>query len=347
MQWYGGLGIVVLSVALLLGNQLSARQLAEPLGTENMATTARVHARRMLLVYLLLSLFALAVLWLMTGDGFIALLHMLSAISTGGFAPHDLSLAALDSHLVGYTVLAIALLGAIPLPLYYFAYRKGLRSLFTDLELIGLLAITASLCLLLVLLMHFNSGAGWQHSLLHGSLLGLSAQTTSGFSAMDIAALGDGEKLVTILSMLIGGGLGSTAGGFKVIRLLILLRLVHLLILRTSLPSHASFKPVLGTHSLESGDCQRAMLLVFLYILTVLVSWFVFLLYGYPPLDALFEVVSATGTVGLSTGITQGELPAVLKIVLALDMLLGRVEIVALLIVLYPRTWIGRRAEAR
>ena len=61
---------------------------------------------------------------------------------------------------------------------------------------------------------------------------------------------------------------------------------------------------------------------------------------------ALFEVVSATGTVGLSTGITAPDLHPVLKGVLCLDMLLGRLEIIALLVLLYPRTWFGHRAES-
>jgi trk system potassium uptake protein TrkH len=79
--------------------------------------------------------------------------------------------------------------------------------------------------------------------------------------------------------------------------------------------------------------------------MVILVSWLIFVFYGYPPLDALFEVVSATGTVGLSTGITDADLPAVLKALLCIDMLVGRVEIVALLIVLYPPTWFGKRAQ--
>ena len=79
--------------------------------------------------------------------------------------------------------------------------------------------------------------------------------------------------------------------------------------------------------------------------MVVLISWLIFVYYGYPPLDALFEVVSATGTVGLSTGITDTDLPAVLKGLLCVDMMVGRVEIVALLIVLYPPTWFGKRAQ--
>ena len=77
------------------------------------------------------------------------------------------------------------------------------------------------------------------------------------------------------------------------------------------------------------------------------VSWIPFVISGYDPLDALFEVVSATCTVGLSTGITSQDLPAFLKGVLGADMLMGRLEIVAVLVVLYPRTWIGRKGSPK
>ena len=70
-----------------------------------------------------------------------------------------------------------------------------------------------------------------------------------------------------------------------------------------------------------------------------------FLVAGYAPLDALFEVVSALGTVGLSAGIVGPELPAALKGVLCIDMLLGRLEIIAILVLLSPGTWFGRRAD--
>ncbi len=76
----------------------------------------------------------------------------------------------------------------------------------------------------------------------------------------------------------------------------------------------------------------------------MLVSWIPFLALGYDALDALFEVVSATGTVGLSTGVTSRDLAPQLKLVLGADMLLGRLEFIALLILFYPPTWIGRRS---
>lgn len=345
MQWYGGLGIVVFSIALLMGHQLAARQLADASGGEIMATTARTHARHMLGVYLALTLSGLLLLWALTGDGFGALLHVLAAVSTGGFTPHDASLAAFDALSVRYAVIGLALCGAVPLPLYYLAWRRRMGEVGADVELRGLVLLVVASSTLLVLLLHFSSGLDWRQSLGHGVLLGISAQSTSGFASLDIVQLDDATKLATITSMLIGGGLGSTAGGFKIVRLLILLRLFHLLLVRSAMPSHAMLKFRLGHRTLENNEIQQAALLVLLFVFVVLVSWFVFLCYGYAPLDALFEVVSATGTVGLSSGITHTELPAPLKAVLCADMVLGRVEIVALLIVLYPRTWLGKRTQ--
>ena len=87
-------------------------------------------------------------------------------------------------------------------------------------------------------------------------------------------------------------------------------------------------------------------MVIVLFALTVLLSWLIMVAAGQPVLDALFDVVSATSTVGLSSGIVSHELPAVLKLLLCLDMLLGRLEVLALLVLLYPPTWLGRRIES-
>ena len=139
--------------------------------------------------------------------------------------------------------------------------------------------------------------------------------------------------------MVIGGSVGSTAGGIKIFRLLVVLRLLQFFIERTALPDHAVLEKHLGGDKLGSNEIEKALLFILIFIGTVLISWLPFLLMGYAPLDALFEVVSACSTTGLSAGITRVELEPVLKIVLIVDMLLGRVEFLAFLVFLYPRTW--------
>jgi trk system potassium uptake protein TrkH len=104
-------------------------------------------------------------------------------------------------------------------------------------------------------------------------------------------------------------------------------------------------EPHLGGRVLRAEEIQQAFLIIFLFVLVVGISWFIFVAADYQALDALFEVVSATGTVGLSAGLSSGGLPDYLKTVLCADMLLGRLEIVAWMVIFYPKTWIGRRLE--
>ncbi len=177
-------------------------------------------------------------------------------------------------------------------------------------------------------------------------LLATSAQSTTGFSTTPVAALDDASKLTLIGSMLAGGSVGSTAGGFKLLRLLLLLRVLQLILARAAAPPHAVFEVWLGGRRVDDEDLWRALLFILMFVLLVFLSWLAFVAHGYPALDALFEVVSATATAGLSTGITRPDLEPLLKLVLCFDMLAGRLEIFALLMVLYPGTWFGKRSEA-
>ena len=345
MQWYGGLGIAVLSVALLMGHHIAARRLADTTRDESLVTTARTYARRILLVYAALTLLGVAVVWLSLHDGFAALTHVLSAISTGGFSVYDRSLAEITQWPGRFFIMALAFLGAIPLALYYKLYHGGWREFLQDAEIRALLTAVLIVSIALTLLIHAEGTWSWREAGNHAMLLGVSAQTTAGFTSTNIAQLDDGSKLVLILAMFIGGGVGSTAGGIKLLRVLILLRVAQLALRRTALSSHAVADARLGGRQLADDDLERVIMLLTLFAGLVVFSWLVFVVYGYPPLNGLFEVVSAVGTVGLSAGITNQELPSLLKAVLCADMLLGRVEILALLIVLYPRTWMGKRRE--
>jgi trk system potassium uptake protein TrkH len=339
MQWYGGLGIVILSLALFLHNGVAGRRLMDTEATgDTLVSTTRTYARRVAIVYGVLTGCAVLGIWLAVGDGFVALAHGLSAVSTGGFSTFDDSLAGLGPGAAA-VITGFAWLGAVSLPLYTLAWQKGLGALPRDPELRALVVATAALGALLYLWMPTG---GWLDAL----LMGMSAQSTTGFSTVAVSELDDASKLAMTGAMLVGGSVGSTAGGFKLLRLLLLLRLLQLVLARTAAPRHAVIDVRLGGRRVDDEDLWRAMLLMVTFMLLVFLSWLAFVAHGYPALDALFEVVSATGTVGLSTGITRPDLEPLLKAVLCFDMLAGRVEIFALLVVLYPGTWFGKRSEA-
>ena len=111
MQWYGGLGIVVFSVALLMRHQLAARRLTESVGSNDLVTTARTYARRMLIVYLAITLAGFILLFTLTGDGFIALTHTFTSVSTGGFSTYSNSLAGFENLAAAYAIIGLAVLG--------------------------------------------------------------------------------------------------------------------------------------------------------------------------------------------------------------------------------------------
>lgn len=347
MQWYGGLGIAVFSVALVLGHLSGARRLTGLDSQDELPASARTYARQVLTAYLLLTLVAVTALWLSLGDGLQALLHALAAISTGGFSGYDLSLAGMPSVVAPYLTIGIALLGALPLVLYYQVVRRRRWELAGDPEWWTLPLVVCLVASLLALALRLDSGMSWSDALYHGGLLGASAQTTAGFSTLPVTQLGDTAKLLLIVAMLSGGSVGSTAGGIKLLRLLILAKLVAFTLRRTTMPGHAVAAVRLGGRNLEAEEMQRALLVILLFVLTVLLSWLIMVAGGQPTLDALFEVVSATGTVGLSAGVTSPDLATGLKLLLCVDMLLGRLEIIALLVLLYPPTWWGRRIDQR
>ena len=342
MQWYGGLGIAVLSVALLMQHGAATRRLLDPEAGDSLATTTRVHARRVFIVYVALTALAIGVLWLIGGRIEYAVDHALTAVSTGGFSSFNDSLAS-QGTAFAYAVIGFSLLGAVSLPLYFYAFSESWRALLREREWFILLLACLFGGAIVSLSLIGSQGLQTGDALREGFLLSISAQTTAGFAALPPQETSDFTLGVLILQMLTGGSVGSTAGGMKILHLLILLRVLQLILLRAGTGPHAVVDARLFGQPLDDATLVRALLIVLLFIVTVALSWLAFLAHGYAPMHALFEVVSATGTVGLSVGITSTELPTFLKLVLCFDMLAGRLEIIALLVLLWPGTWLGRR----
>lgn len=347
MQWYGGLGIVILSLGLAMQPGLVAKGLAvTEAEAHDLVGGTTAHARRVMKVYVALTVIGILGALLVGASLFDAVLYTFSAVSTGGFAPYDASLGDFGWPAQLWVSL-LCLVGAVSLAFYHRIYRQRHLMPGDFFQVRALLVAGLVISLFLGTSMHFGSDLPWATVLHHAPVLAVSAQTTAGFASMPCSDLNAGSKLILIFAMLVGGGVGSTAGGFKILRLLIALSVFRFILLRTCLPRHAVVEPWLEGRILQVNEIQEALLLILLFVAVVALSWLVFVAMGYDPLDSLFEVASATGTVGLSVGITNSALPALLKGVLCVDMLMGRLEIIALLVLLYPGTWFGRRMEVK
>jgi trk system potassium uptake protein TrkH len=346
MQWVGGLGIVVLSLAVMIQPGRVAKRLGDMEDyEEDMIGGTRAHARLVFIVYAALTAVGVVVLGLLKIGWFEAILYCFAAVSTGGFAPNDASLAGLQSHPAQAMVILLSIAGGISLILYQRMFREGWRVMVKDSQVQVFFIAGLLMTMLLAGSLWLKSDFQYSRALGHGALNALSAQSTAGFSSLNISELDAGSKLVLIFSMFLGGSIGSTAGGIKILRLLILMHLFYLLIQQAGMPKNAVAEARLGGRRLEADEIQNALSLILIFIICILVSWLPFVAMGHSPLDSMFEVVSAIGTVGLSAGITTPDLHPFLKAVLCADMLLGRLEIFAWLVLLYPGTWFGKRLE--
>ena len=346
IQWYGGLGIVVLALAIMIEPGVAARRLGN-MGEydDDLIGATRSHVRYILLVYGLLTAMGICLLLALESSGWNAVLYTFAAVSTGGFAPQDASLSALQSFPQQAAVIFLSMAGAISFIFYRRQIREDWRLMFHDRQTQFFLLAAVFSALLLVLLLHFQNEFSWPMALRHGILNAFSAQSTAGFSSMDFSRLDGGSKLVMILSMLSGGCVGSTAGGIKILRLMVMARLIYLMILKAGLSKNASKGIKLTGKKLENDEIQNTLSIILLFVVFTVLSWFPFVAMGFDPLNSLFEVVSAIGTVGLSTGISAPDLHPLLKLILCADMLLGRLEILVWLVLLTPRNWIGKRWE--
>jgi len=348
LQWYGGLAIIVLALALIIGpGQVALRLEGDKAPGEDLVASTRIRSRQVLGIYGILTLTGIALLWLGGMSSFDAVVHGLAAVSTGGFSSRDAGFgdAGWDGILIPMAICLLSLAGAVSFALQFRAWRTGPRALFGDSEFRALIVAIFLVVLMLWLTLSVAGeafvGKSWDERLGTAAFLAVSAQTTTGFADVEVASLDPASKLVLIAAMIVGGDAGSTAGGLKIVRVLIMLRLVQLAMAQACLPRQAVVQPRIGGRTLEPGEPAGVLAFLALYLATIAVSWLIFLLHGQAPLDSLFEVVSALGTVGLSCGVTSTDLPTVLKLVLGIDMFLGRLEIIALLLLLYHRNWRG------
>lgn len=342
IQWYAGFLVVVLGLALVFPPGVVAKRFARTGFDDNdVVGGTRERARRAIRVYVVLTVIGLAAVIATGTPAFDALLHVLTAVSTAGFSSHGDSIAALPWS--GQAVLTfLSLAGALSFVLYQRLLNGDRRGVLRDAELRTLVLLCLLVAAALVAIQGLSGRVPWSEALRQAPLLAVSAQSTTGFEPLAPATLDPASKLVLTAAMFVGGDVGSTAGGIKLVRLLAVIGLLRLLLLRTALPPHAVSELRVADRAFETVQLQAMGGIAALFVLSALGSWLIFLLAGVPAIDGLFEVVSALATAGLSAGVTGPELAPGLKLLLCLNMLAGRVEILAFLVLLYAPTWLGR-----
>jgi len=345
LQWIGGIGILIIVLSLLGMPGISiSRLFGSAFGDRKVRPTVIATAVVLFEVYLLITIVAFALLLAGGMSPFDAICHAFTTVSTGGFSTRGDSIADFTGLFIPAVITIGCILGAVNFEVYVRMAKNPLMLLkspqFRWLVLIalggsGLLAFTLA-------------GTGSLAEIFPEALFqAFSAMTTAGFSTTDIGAYPDSAKAVMCFLMWIGGGMGSTAGGIKILRVMVLFSIVYMVFIRFFLPREVVTPLHVDGRVIEPEQIQNLVTFLLLYLMVLIISAFSFMIHGYTMVDSLFETSSALGTVGLSAGITSPVLPLQLKLVLIVDMLLGRIEIIPLALIFFPRTWIKPHGHAK
>lgn len=337
-QWLGGAGIVVLSLVVLAEPGSTGKQLyTAGFGEQTLLGSVVATGRVVVVAYTALTAAGVLGLWVAGAGLFDAVVHGLSLVSTAGFSPFTDSFGAYEQGAVPVVAGAFMVIGATSLPLLYMARHRGPRSLLADWQLRLLLALVVVATLVFWLF----EGAR-PDELGRAAFHAITATTTTGFVLEPPSQWSEGSRMLALGLMVVGGSVGSTAGGIKLLRLLILLRTAGWTVSRTLLPAEAKMPLTVGGAVVDPEEVRRTFVLLGTYLVLLFLGSVAVTGAGVPMENALFDTASALSTVGLSSGATSPDLPAWSKLVLAFMMWAGRVEIIAVLVLLHPSNWLRR-----
>ena len=362
-QWLGGLGIVVLFVAVLPTLGVGGKRLfrVESPGPAAPGVRPRIGqtARALWLIYLTLTLVEVLALWLAGASFFDALCHTFTTLATGGFSTRDSS-AGGESPAIQIILIVFMILGGINFGLYYHLTRGRFRQVWTNTELrfyIGLLAVATMIVVITILNRPLATTAAPNQpvkaaagqALLHGAFQVVSIQTGTGFCTANFDTWGFTADAVFLALMFVGASAGSTGGGIKVIRILIMVKVFIAELERAFRPNVV--RTVKVGNAVVNLDHRISTLVYILGIVVLFIVGAVLLMWFESSADCTFRTAATASAATLNNiGPGLGRVGAIenygwfsgpSKVLLSLLMVLGRLELFAILVLLSPRFWRG------
>lgn len=350
-QWLGGMGIIVLTVALfpLLGIGGVELFIAEAPGptSEKIHPRIKETAKRLWFIYVGLTAL-LFVLLAAQGMGFYdSLNHALTTMATGGFSTKNDSIAYFDQASIQYTITLFMMLAGVNYILIYFAFKFQLKKVWSSEEFrVYLLAITVFTVIVLSLVLT-NTDQAFEPAFRMALFQVVSMITTTGFITADYTLWSPLASIVFFLLLFIGASAGSTSGGIKIIRHLVFFKNSFLELKRLIHPK-AIIRAKIDKKIVHGSTLAHVLVFLLLYLLVFVVGTFImgFILsdFDQPVLTAVGSVATCLGNVGPSIGSLGpvdnfAAVPELGKCVLILIMLIGRLELFTILVIFTPYFW--------
>lgn len=348
LQWLGGMGIIVLAVAILPmlgigGMQLYRAETPGPLKDNKLTPRITETAKALWYIYLALTIVCALAYWLAGMSGFDAISHSFSTVAIGGFSTHDASLGYFDRPLVEGIAIVFMTISGVNFALHFSAWRgRSVRTYLADAEfktyISLLLAIAAITSIYLFLSKTFTDPAS---ALRYGIFQAVSISTTTGFTTSGYYVWPSFLPVLLLFASFIGGCAGSTGGGLKVIRVLLLFKQGFSEIVRLMHPN-AQVPIKVGGKYMPDRVVDAVWGFFATYVATFSIMLLVLMATGLDQVTAFSAVAACINNLGPGlgqVGLHYGDLSNTAKWILSLAMLMGRLEIFTLLVVLSPGFW--------
>lgn len=348
LQWLGGMGIIVLAVAVLPmlgigGMQLYKAETPGPIKDTKLTPRITETAKALWYIYLTLTLVCGMAYWFAGMNAFDAISHSFSTVAIGGFSTHDASLGYFDSTTIKIVAIVFMFLGGVNFALHFLAFRNwSLKSYLNDSEFKMYFRVLLIVSIVTVAYLEFTHSEGdFNDSVLQGVFHVVSIGTTTGFSASEFHLWPSFLPVLLIFTSFIGGCAGSTGGGMKVIRVLLLIKqgvreMMRLIHPKAVLTVKIGKKPVADTVIDAVWGFFAAYVAVFVIMMLLLMAS------GLDQITSFSAVAATLNNLGPGLGAVASNYADVndfAKWVLSFGMLLGRLEIFTLLVLLTPAFW--------
>lgn len=342
-HWIGGLGIIFLVIIILPSLRVTGYQLFSHESSLKEKIHPRANAIGFRMIFIYLGLTAVEILLLSLGDMnlFDSICHTFGTVSTGGFSTRNNSLAYYSSY-SQYIVLIFMFLAGISQLIYYYLFKLDFKKVKENEELWFYIAVALLAGALATFILHVNSTETLEVSFREGFFQVISILTSTGFSSTDYLLWPATGLLLLFILMFAGGSTGSTSGGIKMARHLIVLKNIKSVFIKINHPNAVS--PIKFNRNVVSENTNISILsFVALYLFIFLLGAVFMVMNGSDPITSASSVASCMAGIGPGLG-TVGpmnhfaHLPDASKLVLSLLMILGRLEIITVF-ALFTRTY--------
>ncbi|MAV98774.1 MAG: potassium transporter TrkH [Rhodobiaceae bacterium] len=347
LQWLGGIGIIVMAVAVLPMLQVGGMQLFRLESSDNaekILPRATQLAGSLVLLYVIITM-SCALSYNIGGMGlFDSLAHALTTISTGGFSTHTDSFAYFSNSNLEYTAVIFMILGSLPFVLYLQFVRGKVSSLFMDSQVIAFFIILFVSVILCILYIQYNTGIVGSESIRKSLFNVTSILTGTGYVSADYMQWGPFIISLFFILMLIGGCAGSTSCGLKIFRVQILYKQVIIQTKKVAFPD-AVFVPLYNGKEIPDSVSKAVTSFFLLFIISFVIIGLVLSLSGLDLITAFSAAASAISNVGPGLGNVVGptetysSIDSMSKWILSFAMLLGRLEILTVMVIFTSYFW--------